>query len=81
MTHVLMALAALAAYVAFGLIRPQKSCRRCSGWGVKGRRRKSCPRCGGTGTHFRFGAPLIHRGKALVIRSLIEHARERREQR
>ena len=78
MTHVLVVLALIAAYIVFVLVRPQKPCRRCRGWGVKGRRRRSCPRCQGTGTHFRLGAPLIHRGKALVLRYLIEQARERR---
>lgn len=79
MTHVLVALVLIAAYIGFALIRPQKPCRRCSGWGVKGRRRRSCPRCGGTGTHFRLGAPLIHRGKALALRYLIERSRARKD--
>ncbi len=77
MTAVLMALAILAAYLLYAVIRPQKSCGRCNGWGTRGRRRASCPRCGGTGTRFRPGAVLVHRGTALAIR----HLRERREAR
>jgi hypothetical protein len=74
-THVLMGLALIAVYILLVLVRPQKPCRRCRGWGVKGRARRACPRCQGTGTHFRFGAPTIHRGKALVIRYVRERLR------
>ncbi len=72
MNHILLALAVIGAYAVFLLIHPDKPCRRCRGWGVKGRRRKSCPRCGATGIRFRAGARLVHRGKALIIRRYIE---------
>ena len=72
MTQILMALAIIAVYALYALIRPQTTCRRCRGWGTKGRRRSACPRCGGTGTRFRLGAVLVHRGTALAIRRLHE---------
>lgn len=78
MTQVLYVLAVAAGYAVFVLVRPQRSCRRCSGWGSKGkrrRRRSACAGCGGSGVRFRLGAPLVHRGKALLIR----HVRERLE--
>jgi DnaJ-class molecular chaperone len=76
-TQVLIILAALATYVAFVLVKPDKSCGKCSGWGHKTRRRrpKACSRCQGTGTVFYPGAPLVHRGAALAVR----YARERSE--
>ena len=77
MTQILMALAILAIYALYALVKPEKICRRCRGWGAKGKRRASCKRCGGTGTCFRFGAPPVHRGVALAIRYL----RERRDRR
>lgn len=74
MIHVLQALAALTAWAGFLLIRPHKPCRRCRGWGVRGRRRNQCPRCGGTGYRFRTGARLVHRAAATAIK----HATARR---
>jgi len=71
-TQILMALAIIAVYLLYALIRPQTTCRRCRGWGTRGRRRSACPRCGGTGTRFRLGAVLVHRGAALAIRRLRE---------
>jgi hypothetical protein len=73
--HVLAVLAIAAVYGLYALVKPEKTCRRCCGWGAKGKRRASCKRCGGTGTCFRFGAPLVHRGAALARRYL----RERRD--
>jgi hypothetical protein len=78
-SHVLMALALLAGYAVFLFIRPQKPCRRCRGWGARGRRRKAGRRCGGTGTRFRLGARLVHRGAALAMRYAAERLRERRD--
>ena len=77
MTQVLIVLAALAGYALFLLIRPEKTCRSCRGWGAKGRRRSYCARCGGTGKRFRLGARLVHRGAAEVYR----YARKRMESR
>lgn len=77
MTQILIALLIVAVYVAFVLARPDKACGKCGGWGQKTRRRrnKACPKCMGTGRHFRIGAPLVHRGKSMVIR----YVRERTE--
>ena len=36
MTQVLIALAIIAVYLLFALIRPHKQCRRCRGWGTAG---------------------------------------------
>jgi hypothetical protein len=71
MTHLLVALALLAAYTVFVLISPDHPCGRCSGWGNHhGRRNKACPRCDGTGRRFRPGAQIIHRGTSLLIRTI-----------
>jgi hypothetical protein len=53
-------------YVAFCLLRPVKSCRRCGGWGSKPARRRRAPRrhcrrCDGTGERFRVPARLAYR--------------------
>jgi DnaJ-class molecular chaperone len=76
-THLLMFLAVVAGYGLFVLIRPTGSCRKCSGWGSKTKRRRvsACGKCSGTGKTFRPGARLVHRGAALAIRSI----RERQE--
>lgn len=79
MTHVLVALALAGGYALFLLIRPQKNCWRCHGWGARGRRRSSCRWCGGTGSRFRLGARLLHRGAALALRYAAERHRERRD--
>jgi DnaJ-class molecular chaperone len=67
-THVLAALILLGGYALFLLIRPQKNCFRCRGWGARGRRRAACRCCGGTGTRFRLGARVAHRA-VLTIRT------------
>ena len=77
MTQVLIALAAIAGYALFLLVKPEKTCRSCRGWGAKGRRRSYCTRCGGTGKRFRLGARLVHRGAAEAYR----YARKRMESR
>jgi DnaJ-class molecular chaperone len=74
-TQVLIALAIAAGYAVFLLIRPTKTCRRCSGWGARGKRRSYCTRCKGTGRTFRLGARLVHRGAAEAYR----YARKRTE--
>jgi hypothetical protein len=74
-TQVLIALAGIAGYALFLLVRPGKTCRSCRGWGAKGRRRSYCTRCGGTGKRFRLGARLVHRGAAEAYR----YARKRME--
>jgi len=60
-------------YVAFCLIRPTKSCRRCGGWGSKpGRRRRSarrhCRRCDGTGKRFRVPSRLAYQVRGAMRR-------------
>lgn len=73
--HLLISLAALTGYVLLAAVKPDKTCRRCKGWGTSHKRRRpSCKRCGGTGTRFRPGASLVHRGISLAAR----HMRERR---
>ncbi|MGH3299152.1 MAG: hypothetical protein ACRDP7_45920 [Trebonia sp.] len=61
MTTVLIIIGATGAYVLFVLASPTTGCRRCRGYGTKGRRRRTCHRCGGTGTRFRLAAPLLYR--------------------
>ena len=75
MTQVLLVLGVTAGYALFLLVRPEKTCRSCRGWGAKGRRRSYCTRCGGTGKRFRLGARLVHRGAAEAYR----YARKRKE--
>jgi DnaJ-class molecular chaperone len=67
-TQVLLVLGATAGYAVFLLVRPEKTCRRCSGWGARGKRRTYCSCCQGTGKRFRFGARLVHRGAAGAYR-------------
>lgn len=73
-------------YTAFCLVRPDKACRRCSGWGSKpGRRprsaRRQCARCDGTGRRFRIPARVIHRIRGAYRRHawLTERAARRTE--
>ena len=61
MTALLIILGAIIAYALFVLASPVTGCRRCRGFGTKGRRRRPCRRCGGTGIRFRPGAPLLYR--------------------
>lgn len=70
MTHVLIVLAIAAGYVLSLLIRPDKTCRSCSGWGARGRRRSYCTRCSGTGKRFRPGARWIHAAAAAGYREI-----------
>jgi hypothetical protein len=62
MTLIALIAAAIIGYFLFVLVSPVTSCRRCRGYGTKGRRRRPCHRCGGTGHRFRPGAPLAYRG-------------------
>jgi len=59
-------------YAAFCLIRPTKSCRRCSGWGSKPGRwrsaRRQCRRCDGTGKRFRVPARIAYRIRGAMRR-------------
>lgn len=77
MDHLFVILALLGAYVVFVLVKADKACRKCSGWGhkAKRRRRTACGRCKGTGRQFRPGARLVHKGAGAVHR----YVRERRE--
>ncbi len=68
MTQALIVLALIAGYAVFLLIRPTKTCKSCSGWGARGRRRSYCTRCSGTGRRFRLGARLVHHGAAEAYR-------------
>jgi hypothetical protein len=61
MTALLLAAAAIVGYGLFVLASPTTACRRCRGYGTRGRRRNPCHRCGGTGIRFRPGAPLLYR--------------------
>jgi len=76
-TAILIILAAVAVYAVFVLVKPDKACGKCSGWGLKTRRRRSkaCSRCKGTGKQFRLGARLVHGGAAQAMK----YMRERRE--
>jgi hypothetical protein len=81
MTHVLAVLAVLAAWCTFAYFKPRKACRRCSGWGSKGRRRKACGRCQATGRTMRLSAVLVHRAVGIVrdqVREVIARRREAR---
>ena len=79
MTQVLLALVGLAGYALFLLVRPEKTCHRCRGWGARGRRRSACNRCGGTGKRFRLGARLVHWAAAAAYRYARDYARKRME--
>ena len=89
MTSLIVAtLIGLPLYVAFCLIRPTKSCRRCGGWGSKpGRRprsqRRHCHRCDGTGKRFRMGARLAYAVRGAMRRhgQLAAQAAARTEER
>lgn len=61
MGQVLIVTALIAGYAVFLLVKPEKTCRRCGGWGARGKRRSYCTRCQGTGKRFRIGARLVHR--------------------
>jgi DnaJ-class molecular chaperone len=76
-TQILIVVALLAGYSVFLLVKPEKKCRSCRGWGARGRRRAACTRCGATGKRFRLGARLVHRGAAEAYR----YARKRMESR
>ena len=79
MIHVLVILALVPAYAVFLLVKPDKQCRSCRGWGAKGRRRAACSRCGGTGKRFRIGARLVHHGAAEAYRYARAYIRARKE--
>lgn len=53
--------AAVVAYALIVLVSPVTGCRRCRGFGTRGRKRRACSRCSGTGIRFRPGAPLMYR--------------------
>lgn len=79
MIHLLVILIALSGYAVFLLVRPDKQCRSCQGWGAKGRRRAACVRCGGTGKRFRIGARLVHHGAEQAYRYARAYIASRRE--
>jgi DnaJ-class molecular chaperone len=77
---VLIILAIAAGYAAFRLVKPDKACWKCSGWGQKTRRRRTsaCSRCGGTGKTFPLAGRLVHMGTAAAMRRWRERAEEGR---
>jgi DnaJ-class molecular chaperone len=80
-TQVLIVLAFLFGYAVFVLVKPEKDCRKCSGWGQGTRRRRTsaCGRCKGTGKQFRLGARLVHGGVVLAVKSARDWLERRRE--
>ena len=70
MTQILVFLAAAAGYGLFVLVKPDRACPRCSGWGQRQRRRRNraCGRCKGTGKTFWPGARLVHKGAGAAMR-------------
>ncbi len=82
MTHVLQhppALAVLAAYAVFLLIRPQAQLLVLPRLGRQGPPPEACRWCSGTGTRFRLGARVVHRGAALAMRYAADRLRDRRD--
>ena len=51
-------------YAAVCAAKPFRTCRRCSGSGLRGRRlglrSRACRRCGGAGIHIRYGRHLFN---------------------
>lgn len=80
MGTVLVILAIAAGYAAFRLVKPHKSCPKCSGWGQRSRRRRTsaCSRCGGTGKVFPLTGRLVHKGTAAAMRRRRERAEDGR---
>lgn len=83
---ILLIVIGLPLYVAFCLVKPDKACRRCGGWGSKpGRRpasaRRQCARCDSTGRRFRAGARVVYRLRGAQRRHawLTERAAQRTE--
>jgi hypothetical protein len=83
MERVLVILAALLAWCLFVLVKPDKPCRKCGGWGSRKRRRRrsACGRCGGTGKRMRLSARIVHGGKTLAHERIREATEKRREAR
>lgn len=77
MTQLVAALVVTAVYGLFVLVKPDRRCPRCNGWGQKQKRRrpKACPRCAGTGKTFWPGAGLVHKAVARTMK----HMRDRAE--
>lgn len=80
MGHVLIATALLGAYAVFLLVKPEKRCGRCRGWGARGKRRIYCTRCQGTGKRFRIGARFVHRAVVEGYRYIWNRRKERESQ-
>lgn len=76
-TLLVIALGALACWVASLYLWPFAPCRKCEGSGRNrgsdGKRYGQCRRCEGSGRRTRFGARAVHRGRV----SLAERRRER----
>jgi hypothetical protein len=82
MTHVLVILAAAAAWVAFLYVSPFGACLRCHGRGVtrKGRRVIVCPSCHGRKRAQRPGSRTVHR-LARHVRAEVARTRQERAER
>ena len=72
MTHLLVILAAIVLYAGFVLVKPDRNCPKCNGWGQRRKRRRprACPRCKATGRAFWPGARLVHKGVAAAYRQV-----------
>ena len=83
MERVLVVLALGLDYVALTLVKPKKRCGKCSGWGLRAKRRRrravACKRCKGTGRQFRPGAVLAHKGVVAARKGIREAVERRRE--
>jgi DnaJ-class molecular chaperone len=83
MDRVVAGLLIIVAYVIFLLIKPEKGCGKCSGWGQRHtgirRRTSACGQCQGTGKQLRVGAQLVHGGMVLAIESIREAIERRQE--
>lgn len=73
---ILFLLAVVVVYGLFVLVKADRQCGTCGGWGnrKKRRRNKACSRCHGTGRTFWPGARLVHKGAALGLRQLRERS-------
>jgi hypothetical protein len=81
MEHALVALGLLLAWCAFVYVKPDKACRKCSGWGQRQRRSgpAACGRCKATGRTMRLSARIVH-GVVVIVRDQLRAYLERRRE-
>lgn len=81
MEHALVVAGLLLAWCAFVYVKPDKACRKCSGWGQRQRRRgrSACGRCKATGRTMRLSGRLVH-GAVNIGRLELREAIERRRE-